>query len=129
MKRVPTGFLTPLPKVEGVDKAAPGLGQSPMNITVGIPAPLALEELPTRVRAAVAEDSAYLAGIDLSLHLTGLKVPTAALTEMTGTLFSWDHPSVCSAQGAHCVSTCSSTDPLWGKQPLPGGREHNRRGN
>ena len=34
---------------------------------------------------------------DLSLHLTGLKVPTAALTEMTdeevsGTLFSQDHP-------------------------------------
>ena len=35
-----------------------------MNIPVGIPAPLALEELPTRVRAAVAEESAYLAGIE-----------------------------------------------------------------
>lgn len=70
MKRVPTGFLTPLPKVEGVDKVAPGLGQFPMNITVGIPAPLALEELPTRVRAAVAEESAYLAGIDLLRPVT-----------------------------------------------------------
>lgn len=64
MKRVPTGFLTPLPKVEGVGKVAPGLGQSPTNIPVGIPAPVALEELPTRVRAAVAEESTYLVGTE-----------------------------------------------------------------
>ena len=64
MKRVPTGFLTPLPKVEGVGKVALGLAQFPMNIPVGIPAPLALEELSTRARAAVAEESAYLAGIE-----------------------------------------------------------------
>lgn len=64
MKRVPTGFLTPPLKEEGVDKVALGLAQFPMNIPVGIPAPLALEELPTRVRAAVAEESAYLAGIE-----------------------------------------------------------------
>ena len=64
MKRVPTGFLTPPLKGEGVDKVALGLAQFPMNIPVGIPAPLALEELPTRVRAAVAEESAYLAGIE-----------------------------------------------------------------
>lgn len=64
MKRVPKGFLTPLLRVEEADKGAPGLGQFPVNISVGIPAPLALQELPTRLRAAVAEESAYLAGME-----------------------------------------------------------------
>ena len=50
--------------MEEADTGAPGLGQFPMNISVGITAPLALDELPTRVRAAVAEESAYLAGIE-----------------------------------------------------------------
>ena len=50
--------------MEEADKGALGLGQFPMNISVGITAPLALDELPTRVRAAVAEESAYLAGIE-----------------------------------------------------------------
>lgn len=127
MKRAPTGSLTPGNKVEEADETAWGSGQFPMNIPVCIPATLALAELPTRVRAAVAEEeNAHLGRTEpvqtCHYNLMGQGWPLLTLTEMTDqelseTLTGFPGPCHCvpqPTQGAYCDPTFSSTDPLWG---------------
>ena len=91
MKRAPTGSLTPGNKVEEADETAWGSGQFPMNIPVCILATLALAELPTRVRAAVAkEENAHLGRTDpvQTCHYILMRQgwPLLALTEIRSCL-------------------------------------------